>query len=229
LELPLISIIVPAHNEEDHIDDCLHSLAVAARCEALGGEDVHIWVAADSCTDATVERCLLHAVHVITLRARNVGAARATAARAALRAGARWLAFTDADSVVAPDWLAKQLALNSDAVCGTVTVRDWSCCDEAVRQQHLATYRDVEGHRHVHGANLGVSAHAYRRAGGFPPLATHEDVALVEALEANGSSIAWSATPRVRTSARRDFRAPGGFGAALLRQSEITSATPVAA
>jgi hypothetical protein len=34
------------------------------------------------------------------------------------------------------------------------------------------------GHHHVHGANLGMSASAYGAAGGFPPLRTHEDVAL---------------------------------------------------
>ena len=57
----------------------------------------------------------------------------------------------------------------------------------------------------------------YLRAGGFQPLESSEDVALVEALEFSGARIAWSAAPRVATSARREFRAPGGFGAALLR------------
>jgi hypothetical protein len=61
-----------------------------------------------------------------------------------------------------------------------------------------------------------VSAEAYRRAGGFEALESHEDVKLVGALERAGSSIAWSAAPRVQTSARRDFRAPMGFGATLL-------------
>lgn len=225
----MIGVIVPAHNEEDHIDDCLQSLARAAHCEALQGEAVRIWVAADSCSDSTVERCLRHGVEVVKVHARNVGRARAAAARVALHAGARWLAFTDADSVVEPDWLSKQLAQNSDAVCGTITVRDWSVVAPAVRRQHLETYRNVDGHRHIHGANLGVSAQAYRRAGGFPPLASHEDVALVEALEAAGNSIAWSTAPRVQTSARRDFRAPGGFGAALLRQGDIAAAECVAA
>ncbi|RYY84013.1 MAG: glycosyltransferase family 2 protein, partial [Comamonadaceae bacterium] len=72
------------------------------------------------------------------------------------------------------------------------------------------------GHRHVHGANLGVSATAYRRAGGFPALACSEDVALVEALKAMGANIAWSAAPRVSTSARANARARGGFGDTLL-------------
>ncbi|HUD32119.1 MAG TPA: glycosyltransferase family 2 protein, partial [Variovorax sp.] len=68
----------------------------------------------------------------------------------------------------------------------------------------------------IHGANLGVSAEAYERVGGFRPLACSEDVALVEALQASGARIAWSAAPRVTTSARADARARGGFGDTLL-------------
>jgi hypothetical protein len=143
--------------------------------------------------------------------------ARAAGARFALEAGARWLAFTDADSVVAPDWLSTQLALGCDAVCGTVAVRDWGTYGEPMRLHFQATYNDAEGHRHIHGANLGVSAEAYRRAGGFSSLASSEDVALVDALHRQGASIAWSAAPRVVTSARRCFRAPGGFGETLRR------------
>jgi hypothetical protein len=61
-----------------------------------------------------------------------------------------------------------------------------------------------------------VSAEAYVRVGGFAPVEHNEDVALVEALIANGASIAWSAAPRVVTSARTDFRALKGFGATLV-------------
>ena len=50
----------------------------------------------------------------------------------------------------------------------------------------------------------------------FQPVEHNEDVALVEALIANGASIAWSAAPRVVTSARTDFRALKGFGATLV-------------
>jgi len=38
----------------------------------------------------------------------------------------------------------------------------------------------------------------------------------VQALIADGASIAWSAMPRVVTSARTDFRALKGFGATLV-------------
>jgi hypothetical protein len=78
-----------------------------------------------------------------------------------------------------------------------------------------------DGHRHIHGANLGISATAYLRAGGFPPLACHEDVHLVSQLERCGARIAWSCRPRVTTSTRLECRAVGGFGDYLRSLAEV--------
>jgi glycosyltransferase involved in cell wall biosynthesis len=216
----MIGVVVPAHDEEVHIADCLRSLAAAAQCPRLAGEEVRVVVVLDSCADATADIARRLGAITLAVDARNVGIARARGAELALNAGARWLAFTDADSVVAPGWIAEQLALQSDAVCGTIEVRDWD--EWGLHGQHMqrhfeATYTDADGHRHIHGANLGVSAAAYRGVGGFRALASSEDVALVDALRESGASIAWSAAPRVVTSARRCYRAPEGFGATLQR------------
>jgi glycosyltransferase involved in cell wall biosynthesis len=213
----VIAAIVPAHNEEEHLAVCVESLTQAARCPALLGEPAVIVVVLDHCTDASEAVARRCGAVTVALHARNVGAARALGAQRAIELGARWLAFTDADTVVEPGWLAAQLALRADAVCGTVAVRDWGAYGERMRRHYEATYTDADGHRHIHGANLGVSTEAYVAAGGFPPLQSSEDVALVDELKAQGASIAWSALPRVVTSARRLFRAPLGFGATLLR------------
>ena len=216
-EIALIAAIVPAHNEEDLIATCLSALQVACRCPQLAGERTLVVVVLDACTDNTRAIAQRMGVTTIAIGARNVGEARALGADLALAAGARWLAFTDADTQVAPCWISAQLAQRSDAVCGTVAVRDWGTYGESMRHHYDATYTDADGHRHIHGANFGVSAQAYERAGGFRPLQSSEDVALVKALQASGASIAWSAAPRVFTSARRVFRAPAGFGATLAR------------
>lgn len=224
----MIGVVVPVHNEEACLAACLTALARAATCTELAGEAVCIVVVLDACSDRSQRIVLAHAMQAdarwrldcIAVDERNVGVARAAGARLLLERGARWLAFTDADTCVAPDWLRTQLSLNADAVCGTVAVDDWSPhADHAgVLREHFArTYSDADGHRHIHGANLGVCARAYRRAGGFAPLACSEDVALVAALQASGARIAWSAAPRVTTSARRDARARGGFGDTLLQ------------
>ncbi|MEO7335304.1 MAG: glycosyltransferase [Caldimonas sp.] len=213
----MIAAIVPAHDEEEHIGPCLAALRIAAMSHALGGEEVLLVVVLDACTDRTGAIAREMGAITVTVQSRNVGVARARGALRALRDGARWLAFTDADTVVSPDWFAAQLALKAEVVCGTVAVADWGVYGEPMRRHFAETYTDADGHRHIHGANLGMSASAYLRAGGFAPLASSEDVALIEALQDSGASIAWSAAPRVFTSARRAFRAPGGFGATLAR------------
>jgi hypothetical protein len=217
--IEMIGIVVPAHNEETCIRSCLAALREAAQHADLAGEPVEIVVVVDACTDATgVFACAAGAM-TLSVRARNVGMARAIGAEALLARGARWLAFTDADTVVACSWLADQLSLGADAVCGTVGVVDWTPhgAHAPLLEWHFQqTYTDTEGHSHVHGANLGVSAVAYRRAGGFRHLQCSEDVALVNALVASGAAVVWSAKPRVVTSARKDGRATGGFADALI-------------
>lgn len=224
----MIGVVVPVHDEEACLDACLAALRAAATCPLLLGEAVSIVVVLDACSDRSQRIVLAHALQVdrhwrldcMAVNARNVGAARAAGAQLLLQRGARWLAFTDADTRVSPAWLSTQLGLDADAVCGTVAVDDWSphgCHAEALRAHFARTYTDADGHRHIHGANFGVSASAYRRAGGFAPLACSEDVALVAALQACGAHIAWSAAPRVTTSARRQAKARGGFGDTLLQ------------
>ncbi|KQR55080.1 glycosyltransferase family 2 protein [Acidovorax sp. Leaf160] len=215
----MIGVVVPAHDEEAVLNECLQSLQVAARHPGLRGEPVQIVVALDACSDRSEDIALQRGVQTVRVNRRNVGAARSAGVDRALHAGARWLCFTDADSAVAPDWLVQHLRLaddaQCDAVCGTVEVRHWGIYGRAVQQLYHAGYSDEPGHRHIHGANLGVSAHAYRQVGGFAELRTGEDVALVGALEAAGLHIAWTNAPRVVTSARCHFRAPSGFGAHL--------------
>ena len=212
----MLGIVIPVHNEQALLASCLEAVAKAAASLRLHSEQVQTLVVLDSCSDGSARIAARFGVETLHVQARNVGIARATGAQRGLDMGARWLAFTDADTLVSPDWLADQLDQCSDAVCGTVAVNDWSGHAPQLALHFKTSYNDAHGHRHIHGANLGVSAQAYRNAGGFPPLACSEDVALVHALEACGALIAWSAAPRVVTSARKDFRAAGGFGATLL-------------
>ncbi len=67
----------------------------------------------------------------------------------------------------------------------------------------------------MHGANMGFSAAAYLRAGGFPPLATAEDHGLWRRLGDIGASRVHDPTCPVVTSARSHARAPHGFAGAL--------------
>jgi glycosyltransferase involved in cell wall biosynthesis len=243
-----VGVIVPAHNEQDLLPSCLASLRRAAR--ALRGMPVHVVVVADACRDRTAEAARRGGASVVTISARSVGAARAAGARELLRRTGHldpasvWLATTDADTLVPARWLRQQARYATqgwDAIVGTVKVTDWSGYPSGIRSRFRERYErgpeqpsepsepnghdgSVTGrHPHVHGANLGFRASAYLRAAGFPALATAEDHALVAALTAAGSRVLRTRALPVVTSARRDSRAPHGFGDYLM-QLEAASA-----
>ncbi|PIB42568.1 glycosyl transferase [Pseudomonas sp. 2822-15] len=208
----MIGIVIPAHNEERYISNCLESVLLAVEHPSLNSQPVEVLVVLDDCSDSTQALVAAMGVKSIDVAFQNVGKTRAVGAEHLLKAGARWLAFTDADTVVPPDWLARQIEFDADAVCGTVEVDSWREYGEVVRTQYLSLYNFIENHRHIHGANLGLSAEAYQSAGGFQHLAAHEDVQLVADLQRIGARIVWTATNPVATSARRDYKCQGGFG-----------------
>ena len=218
--IDVVGVVIPARNEEQLLPGCLDAIEVAAAAVPV---PVHVVVALDRCSDDSASIVASYrSIHIVETAAGNVGAARRHGVERVLRLAdgtaedRLWLATTDADSVVPPDWLSGQLSLAScgwEVVVGTVIVDDWSDHPPETGPRWHATYRAVEHHSHVHGANLGCSAAAYLDAGGWSPLETDEDVALLAALAHR--KVIRTATLPVLTSARRDPRAVGGFGATL--------------
>jgi glycosyltransferase involved in cell wall biosynthesis len=214
-----LGVVVPAHNEEALLPSCLASLRRAAR--AVRGTQVHLIVVADASHDRTDRAARRGGAAVVTTDARSVGAARAAGMREVLRRTTHldpaevWLATTDADTLVPAGWLRDQACYANrgwDAVAGTIRVADWSSRHPGTRSLFRRRYGGGTGpHPHVHGANLGFSAAAYLRAGGFPDVPTGEDRALVAALEAVGGRVLRTRALTVVTSARREARAPHGF------------------
>lgn len=215
-----IGVVIPARDEEELIGRCLRSVVDSARAVR---PRVTITVAADGCLDRTAQVArAFPGVNVIELEPSNVGAARAAASTRALRRGADWLANTDADSVVPPQWLAEQLALaaaGADVVVGTVRPDFTELTKEQAAAWH-ETHIPGEPNGHVHGANLGVRASAYLAVGGYRGLPEHEDADLVERLR--GYTIVASDRTEVITSARRFGRTPGGY-ARYLRESLLAA------
>ncbi|MEV8031712.1 glycosyltransferase [Streptomyces sp. NPDC086182] len=240
-----LAVVVPAHNEEDCIAACLRSLHEAAAQAAP--MPVVVVVAADACTDATATLATRAGAHVVTTRSRNVGAARAAGIEHALELLADagpdvWLAMTDADATVPEVWLTHQTTWarrNYDAVLGTIRLAP-TAANAVLVARHDADYfrtRRLSGaqseweHPHVHGANLGVSAAAYLKVGGFAPLPTGEDRDLAVRLSAAGHRIARTDQHPVQTAARLRGRAPGGLADLLARcgteSSRHRSPTPL--
>lgn len=209
----MIAVIIPAHNEARRLGHCLKAVkAASARAEAAGFA-VEVLVVLDRCSDTSARVARRYGVHTLEVDAGNVGVARRAGAAWMIARGAQWLACTDADSRVPQHWLTSQLQWRAEVVCGTVHIERWQPWQSiALRRLYRSLYQAREGHRHIHGANLGVCAKAYERVGGFQPLPAHEDVQLVLALQASGAQIVWTAEHSVATSSRRDSRARQGFG-----------------
>ena len=217
-----VGVVVPARNEEDLLPRALAALELAARGARQLGVTVDVVVVADSCLDATAELARAAGVRVLEATSGAVGPARAVGALDVLDRHAQvprdrfWLASTDADSRVPAQWLLTQLELaddGADLVLGTVEVDDWSGHPAYVEKAWRATYDPHDGHRHVHGANVGVRGDAYLAVGGFPDLDHDEDVALVAALR-HRQVVRTGAIP-VLTSARLQGRAGAGFAGYL--------------
>jgi glycosyltransferase involved in cell wall biosynthesis len=223
--LPVLGVVVPAHDEADRVGDCLDAVARAARWvsdRAL----VRTLVVLDACGDATAEVARAHGIDTLAVDARCVGRARDAGCRALLggHPGAGWLATTDADSRVPPDWLLAQLEAweaGAHARVGAVYLDDRDEHGPGARRWFHDVYdRAGDPHPHVHGANLGVRADAYGRCGGFAALTTGEDVALVTALDARGLTVTRTRRSPVLTSGRRVGRADDGFAGRLVELSE---------
>ena len=216
-------VVVPAHNEAAGLPRCLKALQAAVRRLPV---PVLTIVVLDDCSDGSdqVARRFGPAVRGLSVDVRNVGAARAAGFEQARtiwpESEARaWYATTDADSCVDEDWLTRQVAAGADMVLGVVRVSNWKNVPATAVRRYLHRYRSATrsdgDHSHIHGANMGFTAEKYWEIGGFAPLATGEDVDLVRRFEQRDCHIVRDAALSVRTSARREGRAPDGFAANL--------------
>jgi glycosyltransferase involved in cell wall biosynthesis len=217
MELAKAVVVVPAHNEREHLPRCLRALATATVCLPVPTLTVVVLDATDDGSDRLVGQ-FGHDVQFVAVDAGNVGAARAAGFEFAQAscdgiAPARiWYATTDADSVVPADWLLRMTACDADMVLGVVQIPSWRNYPAAVARRYLRSYRSKgPGHDHVHGANMGFRADAYWAVGGFRALQTGEDVELVDRFEAARLRIHRDADLSVATSDRPHGRAPGGF------------------
>lgn len=225
-----VAVVVPVHDEEAHLDRCLAALDGARRA-VDGHVEVHLAVVLDACGDASTEvarRWRRRWAHpgrfaVVESDAANVGAARRQGLATLLedrrlRPHRRtWLASTDADSQVPPDWLSHQLGLNAAghrAWGGTVVLDRGHRQLTGAQRAFWGRYLNAPD-PHVHGASMGCDAEAYLAAGGFAALATGEDHHLHRALRAAGVAVHHDGGAPVRTSAREHGRAPDGFAADL--------------
>jgi hypothetical protein len=262
----IASIALPARDEADRIEKAVLAIVAQRRLDGLAFDPdaYELLVFANGCSDdtaAVVERCAAtaprHAVHVVRASAsapesRNVGAARRAAMdAAAARMSAsgvvpRAVLTTDADSVVAADWVAQNLAAlrTADAVGGRVVADpvERAALPATVRAELDAKttyefalaalesavdpvpYDPWPRHWQRCGPSLALRASAYLQAGGLPVHERLEDLALYRALLAIDARFRHSTRVRVVTSLRIAGRVEGGFGSEVAAMRAIADA-----
>jgi hypothetical protein len=132
-----------------------------------------------------------------------------------------WLANTDADSEVPLDWLSVMCRMaddGADVVLGNAIPQPRHL-SPVLEHAWFARHQLGDGHRHVHGANIGIRADAYLSLGGWTSMTTGEDITLAARADAAHLQVLRTGMIPVRTSARTTGRAPHGFGEYLRRLS----------
>jgi glucosyl-3-phosphoglycerate synthase len=230
-------VVVPARNEEDLVGACLRALAAQ---EDISHEEYEILLILDACTDGTEARAREVATAHPSLRlhlldgmgegsgyARRLGMETACARFLGLGRPDGLIASTDADTVVAPDWLAAQLAATergARAIGGRIELSndgslpqallDWHAERGRLRHLKLLSEPGLSGrteHWQFSGASLALTAAVYREIGGLEPRAALEDEHLERVLHQRGIPIERLLSVRVTTSARLVGRAGQGL------------------
>jgi glucosyl-3-phosphoglycerate synthase len=241
-------VVVPARDEAARIGECLLALS---QQQGVMPESFEVIVILDGCRDETSRvvkdfienepELLLHTVELASSegvgRARGLGMDIACQRLLGLGRGTGLIASTDADSVVALDWLACQLELTrsgAQAIGGHIELHpresDMLTPEALIEREQRGVERmravlregPLDGaaeHHQFSGASLALTADTYRRCGGLPVRAALEDEALELELRARCVPIHRSRRVRVQTSARTDGRAPRGLARDLARSS----------
>ncbi|SNR85007.1 glycosyltransferase [Hymenobacter mucosus] len=254
-------VVIPAKDEAENLPATLAALAAQTTLEGqpLPVGFYEVLVLANNCTDntaAVVRQAAIRwpqlAIHVGEVRLptgeAHVGKARRLLMDEACRrlewAGTKgaFIASTDADTRVAPDWLAAtaaELAAGADAVGGRILtagssvpacpVRRYQLQDAAyyllrARLEHLLdpVAADPWPRHHQHfGASLALTTEAYRRVGGLPVVPYLEDEALCQALLQHDLRLRHSPRVRVYTSSRQEGRVAVGLSWQLRQWAEM--------
>jgi glucosyl-3-phosphoglycerate synthase len=229
-------VVVPARDEEDLIAACLWALATQTGVEP---HEYEVLLVLDRCMDGTRDRAVEAADAHPRLRLHFLGGpglGSGHARRAGMDAARKRLmgldrpkglvASTDADTVVAHDWLSAQLGAaerGARAIGGRIELGEGSLPQAVVhwhsergRRRHLKILADPDRlgaaeHWQFSGASPALTAETYARVGGLEPRATLEDERLEQILREQNIPIERLLSVRATTSSRLKGRASLGL------------------
>jgi cellulose synthase/poly-beta-1,6-N-acetylglucosamine synthase-like glycosyltransferase len=257
---PGFIVAIPVKDEEERLPLCLRALA---QQRDRGGQPIspglmRIVVFANNCADrsASFARKLGESwsldIRVVEASLLPGAAHAGNARRAAMDLAEAWLEerdeasgiilTTDADSQVAPNWIAENLAAfeaGAEAVLGRIELDgEGKFLPDALHRrgaledayERLLTelswlldpleHDPWPHHATISGASLGITRAAYCRVGRLPRVPLGEDKALIALLSRHDARIRHCPTVHVVTSGRTDGRAPGGVAETLRIRSK---------
>ena len=245
-----IIVTIPAHNEEEVIVNCLKAIynQTTVGHNPLPKDEFEVIVMCHNCNDKTYEFCQKFATNypdfnLVILQTsntnvNNVGAVRRLLMNIAyqrLQDKRRFIAMTDADTLVDTYWIANLLGyLNCDygLICGKIEIETTGLSpkmidflklkndyfSEVLKLEKALFIDDTNPHpRHCDnsGPNLTIRGTVYIKIGGIKPIGFCEDVALYDEVLFNGFSVRHCPYSKVTTSSRKNTRTPWGFGKEL--------------
>jgi hypothetical protein len=258
-------VAIPVRDEEERLPACLRALAQQRdqSGQPIPPALVSIVVFANNCSDhsASLARylgeCWSLTIRVVEASFPPATAHAGNARRMAMDIAEAWLEergerggvilTTDADSQVAPNWIAENLAAieaGGDAVLGRISLDgEGEYLPPALHRR--GRFEDAyEGlltelswlldplehnpwphHATISGASLAITRTAYCRIGRLPRVPLGEDKALIALLSRQDARIRYCPTVHVMTSARTNGRAPGGVADALRIRSKEPEAS----
>ncbi|MBN1575306.1 MAG: glycosyltransferase, partial [Chitinispirillaceae bacterium] len=156
-DLPFVSVVVPAHNEERFLPACL---------AALSGQDYRgdyeIIVVDNASTDATSGIARRYGCGVLSEPVKGYNRAVKKGFEAA---EGEIIACTDADTIVGVEWLSKLVSTLSRR--GVVACGGLFTFHDGPFWLKLTALFFGKFNYHISGANMAVWRHAYHRSGGF--------------------------------------------------------------
>lgn len=179
----MISVIIPAYNEEKLIADCLNGLVLQQTDKKF-----EVILVDNNSTDKT--RLIAEKykdkmdLKIITETKKGRGAARAAGFK---KAKGNIFFSTDADTIVPPNWIDKfcEALEKSSAVAltGTLKVEDVTGFKKTLinnlSEPYMTSYRAIFKHYWLSGFSFAIYKAIYEKSGGFnPELTSQEDTDL---------------------------------------------------
>lgn len=161
-----ISVVIPSYNAASTLSRTLESLDT----QTLERDDYEVFIVDDGSTDGSEELVGAYPhFHLISQQNSGPGAARNNGTR---RASGEIIAFTDADCVLPPDWLERNLLLHEqhpeiDAMCGSVRPATPLPYGSSILADHLCSWFNAHDRlpertpEHIPSAMLSVKRRVF--------------------------------------------------------------------